>query len=50
MLNTRLIGAVALIAGLGGSHLATGQSLPLTNKGGINPDSWVCGTMSSNNL
>lgn len=35
--------AAALIAGLGASQLALGQSLPLTNKGEVNPSSWVYG-------
>ncbi|HZO03370.1 MAG TPA: aldolase/citrate lyase family protein [Burkholderiales bacterium] len=44
MRTKTLVGAMALIAGLGASHLALGQgTLPLTNKGGINPDSWVYG-------
>lgn len=44
MRTKTLVGALALIAGLGASHLALGQgTLPLTNKGGINPDSWVYG-------
>jgi len=40
--RTKLI-AAALIAGLGASQLALGQSLPLTNKGEVNPSSWVYG-------
>jgi 2-keto-3-deoxy-L-rhamnonate aldolase RhmA len=40
--RTKLV-AAALIAGLGASQLALGQSLPLTNKGEVNPSSWVYG-------
>jgi 2-keto-3-deoxy-L-rhamnonate aldolase RhmA len=40
--RTKLI-AAALVAGLGASQLALGQSLPLTNKGEVNPSSWVYG-------
>ena len=44
MKTNTLVGAIALIAGLGASHLVLGQgTVPLTNKGGINPDSWVYG-------
>jgi 4-hydroxy-2-oxoheptanedioate aldolase len=44
MRTKTLAGAIALIAGLGASHLVLGQgSVPLTNKGGINPESWVYG-------
>jgi 2-keto-3-deoxy-L-rhamnonate aldolase RhmA len=35
--------AAALIAGLGASQLALAQSLPLTNRGEVNPSSWVYG-------
>jgi 4-hydroxy-2-oxoheptanedioate aldolase len=40
--RTKLI-AAALIAGLGASQLALGQSLPLTNRGEVNPSSWIYG-------
>ena len=44
MRTKTLAGAIALIAGLGASHLVLGQgTVPLTNKGGINPESWVYG-------
>lgn len=44
MRTKTLAGAIALIAGLGASQLGLGQgTVPLTNKGGINPDSWVYG-------
>jgi 2-keto-3-deoxy-L-rhamnonate aldolase RhmA len=44
MKTKTLVGAIALIAGLGASYLVLGQgTVPLTNKGGINPDSWVYG-------
>jgi 2-keto-3-deoxy-L-rhamnonate aldolase RhmA len=35
--------AAALIGGMAASQLAIAQELPLTNTGGINPDSWVYG-------
>src|SRR5687767_6725422 len=35
--------AAALIGGMAASQLAIAQALPLTNKGAINPDSWVYG-------
>jgi 4-hydroxy-2-oxoheptanedioate aldolase len=41
--GTKLIAAAALIAGMGASHLAPAQSLPLANKGQINPNSWIYG-------
>ena len=42
-MRTRLIAAALLMAGVGASSLALGQSLPLTNKGEVNPNSWVYG-------
>ena len=42
MKTNTLVGAIALIAGLGASHFVLGQgTVPLTNKGGITPESWV---------
>jgi 4-hydroxy-2-oxoheptanedioate aldolase len=47
MKTKTLVGAMALIAGLGASHFVLGQgTVPLTNKGGITPESWVYGPRS----
>jgi 2-keto-3-deoxy-L-rhamnonate aldolase RhmA len=46
MPGSRLIAGAMLVAGLVASPLVAGQNLPLTNKGGINPESWVYGPRS----
>jgi 4-hydroxy-2-oxoheptanedioate aldolase len=42
-MRTPLIAAALLVAGAGVSSLALGQTLPLVNKGEVNPSSWVYG-------
>jgi 2-keto-3-deoxy-L-rhamnonate aldolase RhmA len=42
-MKTKWAAAALLIAGASASFLALGQSLPLVNKGEVNPQSWVYG-------